>query len=731
MHLLNNAIRYGELTWKKIISLRGTDTILAPLLDLTIVIEEQIQNLTDLCTLHHKDFSGSAPFNQLIKFYSLPKLHRRQVQLAPNHHIADQLRSKAAVDSCVQLHSNNYYHSIEPTDINTTLQVSHHIMSHSTSSNAPSSQNNPPTNPSYFVEDMAINAISEIVEAQMLRDKSQMETEEGIETMPIVPTTVNLTLETPILQRVRFNLIRHRYARNTELTTLQLFKSFINALKKADKHLTILPCDSMKQHYTLLVSIKQIDSLNENQLHLYFHPWYKQQHYSLSGYFHLNTMLPFQELMDQTPVAEWLDTYQYATKICQSQSEEMVAVGALCYGSTWIYREDLKMHILQHQMWKDINNNADNPIIFDLILRRFRSNKTSVLMIFVTAERSKQEIVRDAFKTLYDGTQKSYPRGDMMLFIPIKTGELYDQDQQAKYIYNHETYLGEEDVTAIHGLNDLNTEITLKGGTKMNIRMLLKSLPATQGMQRNRLFHIIDPNAGNTCTIATFQKVDKAFIEQRKLSLEQEIRSVLEKGEASKVFLDEVEGIWFGGTVKHKNGKPIAIHTPSRTDLEYQKHTDSILNNPPNKKRPQQGILPPPPAPMAFTPTYGTRAPHRNAITPSEDNPPVTIHLPANAPNPINADINNRFRIIETELNSQRETQKGMDQRLHHLEHRTTTIDDNINQMMAFWKIAPTQKRKADSDLPDSIDGEADQMETEGNAPHPLAINIHGDESQW
>jgi hypothetical protein len=129
--------------------------------------------------------------------------------------------------------------------------------------------------------------------------------------------------------------------------------------------------------------------------------------------------------------------------------------------------------------------------------------------------------------------------------------------------------LGDEDVTAIHGLQDLNTEITLKGGTKTSIRMLLKSLPATQGMQCNRLFHIINPNAGNTCTIATFQKADKAYIEQWKLSLEQGKKSVLEKGEASKVFIDEVDGIWFGGTVKQVNGKPIVLHTPSRTDLEF------------------------------------------------------------------------------------------------------------------------------------------------------------------
>lgn len=71
-------------------------------------------------------------------------------------------------------------------------------MSLSTNSNTPSNHTNPPTNPSYFFEDMAVNTISEIIEAQMLKDKTHMDMEEGVEATPLVPTTVNLTFETPI-----------------------------------------------------------------------------------------------------------------------------------------------------------------------------------------------------------------------------------------------------------------------------------------------------------------------------------------------------------------------------------------------------------------------------------------------------------------------------------------------------------------------------------------------------
>jgi hypothetical protein len=257
--------------------------------------------------------------------------------------------------------------------------------------------------------------------------------------------------------------------------------------------------------------------------------------------------------------------------------------------------------------------------------------------------------------------------------------------------------------------------------------MLFKSLPATQGMQRNRLFHIIDPNAGHTCTIATFQKSDKAHIEQWKLSLEQEIRSVLEKGEAPKVFIDEIEGIWFGGTVRHKNGKPFSITAPSKTDMEFRKHTDAILNKPPNKKRFQQNS----PTPANTNPaTPGAHISLTHHISP----PPASTNMNTQSPTPmthqITAAIENRFHIVETELTFQRETQKDMDNRLHQLEHRTTTIDDNINQMMAHWKITPAQKCKATSDLPDNETHYTEHMDTDGNALTPSDHDTNKDATQ-
>jgi hypothetical protein len=56
-----------------------------------------------------------------------------------------------------------------------------------------------------------------------------------------------------------------------------------------------------------------------------------------------------------------------------------------------------------------------------------------------------------------------------------------------------------------------------------------------------------------------------------------------------------------------------------------------------------------------------------------------------------------RFQGLETEMRNQKEHQTTMDQRLHHLENRTASINDNIAAMMAHWQITPSQKRRADS----------------------------------
>jgi hypothetical protein len=79
--------------------------------------------------------------------------------------------------------------------------------------------------------------------------------------------------------------------------------------------------------------------------------------------------------------------------------------------------------------------------------------------------------------------------------------------------------ISDQDCTAIFGLADLNTEVTLKDGSVITLRTLLKSLPASPGMVRTRLFQVVDPNAAQDCVLVTFQRCDRPFIEDRKFEL--------------------------------------------------------------------------------------------------------------------------------------------------------------------------------------------------------------------
>jgi hypothetical protein len=52
---------------------------------------------------------------------------------------------------------------------------------------------------------------------------------------------------------------------------------------------------------------------------------------------------------------------------------------------------------------------ANDPPMFDIYVSELNA----------PGKKSKQEEVTNLFKNSYDGTNKSYPNGSMMLFIPI------------------------------------------------------------------------------------------------------------------------------------------------------------------------------------------------------------------------------------------------------------------------------------------------------------------------
>jgi len=692
-NLLMTALGYGESIWTKVNLLSSTEAI--PLITLTIILEEHIQTLCSLCELDKSSHEIDNRLSKLSKFYNEEELSipisKRGVSLQ------EAFISRTTPQVLSETDFQNYYAHLSPEEIDDELTY-WTPRTPSTTETVTMRKAEECTQAS-FPEDLGISEVA----ASIRHRQTVVAMEEDEEVNPHLklppnspPRTTTITtneIHAPI--NVRINLIRHKYATPTDLTTLQLFKSFALAAKKTDPTLMVLPIDSTKQNLSPLVSLKQIDTLTNNQLRLYFSSWFRDQPHSLRGFMHLNTVLDIETMQTKLPLAEWLATYQYAIALCRSQTEEMSIIGALCYGSLFIHRDSLLKSILELPEWIKLNQGRETPIIIDLIVKPFKSKEKSVDMIFVRSERSKREETTKFFLKLYDGTPKRYPRGDMFLFIPVtsKLEAEYTDAQRAKYLFNHQAYLGDEDCVAIFGLSDLDTKVILTDNKEVTIRTLLKSLPASKGMSRPRLFQVVDCIPAQNCVLVTFQRSDRPMVEGRQFDLEVELCDQLASEQESKLFIDEVQRLRFGHAYHKNRGKIIRVHNPSQTHVDFVQHADRLLSSPPKKRTSaaltQSSFQTTKSAVTTGNLSYRGMVQAQTTHTCSVAKPNgITTTTTTQTSQTVMAIIETRFQTIEEE-------QKALNHRLNNVEHRTTSTDENIRAMMDHWKITPaTIKRK-------------------------------------
>jgi hypothetical protein len=186
-------------------------------------------------------------------------------------------------------------------------------------------------------------------------------------------------------------------------------------------------------------------------------------------------------------------------------------------------------------------------------------------------------------------------------------------------------------------------------------------------------------------------------VEKRKLTLEKELRSVLAPGESENIFLNDTEGIWFGGHVRLRNGKPIALNVPNKADMKYIQQAESRLQSPQSKRDFTTSTNNPnnrPPAHITYSGLLQARTRTTQSVS-VQDTEGTTTTTTTQISQTVTALMEARFQGIETEMKNQKEHQHGMDQCLSHLENRTTSINDNIAAMMEHWNITPSQKRRA------------------------------------
>jgi hypothetical protein len=292
-------------------------------------------------------------------------------------------------------------------------------------------------------------------------------------------------------------------------------------------------------------------------------------------------------------------------------------------------------------------------------------------MLFVSAELSRREEVSDIFKIISDGTQKSDPNGNMSLFIPIGNVTKATPEFRLKIIFNHDKHIGDETLFCIGGFNDLNTHITLKNDKSIPLHILLKSIPASEGMSRPQLFTQVEPNPAAMVTIVTYQARDHNLVSARKATLESEIRNIIKDGEAGKVFIDDTEGIWFGGLNNPKYGRHFDSTNTNRDAIAYSSHINKVMSSPPKKRilnQPKWG------GGIPATPIDGTPTKKCSSSTAPKSGP--TIPVPS-----VNA-IDNHFEMIRVEINNQREINTQFNNRIGSLELTTKQIDFKLDRLL-------------------------------------------------
>jgi len=220
--------------------------------------------------------------------------------------------------------------------------------------------------------------------------------------------------------------------------------------------------------------------------------------------------------------------------------------------------------------------------------------------------------------------------------------------------------------------------VTLKSGKSVSLHLLLKSIPASEGMSCPQLFQQAEPNSGAQVTIVSFQDQDREVI-TRQSTLTDEIRQVLADNQVHNVFLSEADGIWFGSVTKSKTGS-LKLSSGSKEDVQYSSHIDSILHSPPKKR-------------VLNLPKWGGGLPQRTI--PNHTPSPKPSNLLTTSLNPsVASDLDNKFQSIRIEINAQCEQNVHFDARISSLEVSTRSIDSKIDQVLAHLAppTSPTHK---------------------------------------
>jgi len=351
-------------------------------------------------------------------------------------------------------------------------------------------------------------------------------------------------------------------------------------------------------------------------------------------------------------------------------------------------------------------------------------NKTSIRIIFVSAEVSKMEKMTEFFSSLYDGSVKRYPYCTPLLFVPLYRCTL-SSEFRAQLIRMHKDRIGEEvTATTIKGWRSLDSPILLQapdGSTERStVKELLLSLPASPGMVTPYLFTNIEPQTNSDFFLAVYATANEDYLDERLRSLSKDIHKLLAPGEAHKFFSDPARGLSFGKNIRQYITGNQDMQTASHNSaMQLQRLTNMVRSTPVKRNSPSV-------TPRITRPKPGDSTSRTSATTTSYSgvtqlnttsfSSPTTSFTSSSEKHEFSITIERRFVALEVQARQTKEQQKEMSLKLDVLDDVAHESNVLIKQMMHDLNIRPVERasRGSKRDKPSDATADEDPDETMG-----------------
>lgn len=357
-------------------------------------------------------------------------------------------------------------------------------------------------------------------------------------------------------------------------TQISLFQSFCKCLKSIDPQLQILPIRNDHNIHSISTT-DQITNIDEIGITNYFKA-YKRTKRTLSGDFHINTKVSFDELKSHRNLSTWFHLNGYNITISGCQTSDMVRIGFLSRVRGFTYRDDMHEFITNTEQWRQ--NTFHFRLYFDIFSSGTKGKNTYVLMIEV--DRPNIEKATTYFQQNFNGDKPNSPNKISYLFFPLYR-KTYTEDERLSIIRDNDHHTENDSVVGIHSLNNLNTIVKMTQGIHITIRHLLLAIPC-QGTSNGKLFHQIERQANNEWHLCCFHTMDTTKISLKLANLETLIKRFIHVEDHKNLFLDPAKPLKFSGQAAPiKKGKPkIPILEVPEETLKYTSQAFTKLFTP-------------------------------------------------------------------------------------------------------------------------------------------------------